>query len=88
MSATIQNSNYELVAKRWAKALMDLALEDNQISKEEILDDLKEISHTIDSSKELQEVFENPAISVEEKQIVIAKLFQNNIMPIVYNFIF
>ena len=31
MSATIQNSNCELVAKRWAKALMDLALEDMHI---------------------------------------------------------
>ena len=31
---------------------------------------------------------DNPSISTEEKQVVICKLFQNNIMPIVYNFLF
>ena len=30
----------------------------------------------------------NPSISVEEKQIVICKLFQNSVMPIVYNFLY
>ena len=30
----------------------------------------------------------NPSISVEEKQIILCKLFQNSIMPIVYNFVF
>lgn len=78
----------ELVSKRWAHALMELALENPDISKEEILDDLKEISETIDSSEELKNVINNPSISTEEKQIVLCKLFQNNIMPIVYNFLF
>ena len=67
---------------------MELAQEDENISKEEILDDLKEISDTIDSSSELSEVINNPSISTEEKQIVLCKLFQNSIMPIVYNFLF
>lgn len=84
----MSDRNNELVAKRWAKALMDLAQEDENISKEDILDDLNEISDTIDSSEELNEVINNPAISVEEKQIVLCKLFQNSIMPIVYNFLF
>ncbi len=84
----MSDRNNELVAKRWAKALMDLAQEDENISKEDILDDLNEISDTIDTSEELNEVINNPAISVEEKQIVLCKLFQNSIMPIVYNFLF
>lgn len=82
------DKNSELVAKRWASALMELANEDENISKEDILDDLKEISQTIDSSEELKSVINNPSISTEEKQIVLCKLFQNNIMPIVYNFLF
>ena len=87
MAASIKQGN-ELVAKRWAKALMELAMEDNGISKEEILDDLIEISENIDASEELSIVINNPSISTEEKQIVLCKLFQNKVLPIVYNFIF
>lgn len=86
--ASSVKQNCELVAKRWALALMELALEDENISKEDILDDLREISSTIDFSEELSNVINNPSISTEEKQIVLCKLFQNNIMPIVYNFIY
>lgn len=86
--ASSGKQNNELVAKRWANALMELACEDENISKEDILDDLREIANTIESSEELSNVINNPSISTEEKQVVICKLFQNNIMPIVYNFIF
>lgn len=67
---------------------MELACEDENISKEDILDDLLEVASVIDSSEELSNVINNPSISTEEKQVVICKLFQNNIMPIVYNFLF
>ena len=86
--ASSVKQNCELVAKRWAVALMELALENENVSKEDILDDLREIASTIDSSEELSNVINNPSISTEEKQIVLCKLFQNNIMPIVYNFIY
>ena len=86
--ASSVKQNCELVAKRWALALMELALENENVSKEDILDDLREIAATIDSSEELSNVINNPSISTEEKQIVLCKLFQNNIMPIVYNFIY
>lgn len=86
--AGVKDKNCELVAKRWALALMELAQEDENISKEDILDDLKEISDTINGSEELSNVINNPSISTEEKQVVLCKLFQNSIMPIVYNFLF
>ena len=86
--ASSVKQNSELVAKRWAKALMELACEDENISKEDILDDLREIADTISSSDELSNVISNPSVSTEEKQIVLCKLFQNSIMPIVYNFLF
>lgn len=85
--AAIVKQNSELIAKRWAKALMELAAENEGISKEDILDDLKEVSENINSSKELAEAINNPSISVEEKQIALCKLFQSKLMPIVYNFI-
>ena len=88
MTATVKDRNSELVSKRWAKALMELSLEDETISKEEILNELKEIAETIEVSESLYDVINNPSISTEEKQIVLCKLFQENKMPIVYNFIF
>ena len=86
--AGVKDKNCELVAKRWALALMELAQEDENVSKEDILDDLREIGDTINASEELANVINNPSISTEEKQVVLCKLFQNSIMPIVYNFIF
>ncbi len=78
----------ELAAKRWAKALMELACEDEGISKEDILDDLREVAECFASSDELSNVVNNPSVSSEEKQIVLSKLFQSELMPIVYNFLF
>ena len=87
MGTSVNFKDSELVAKRWAKALMELAQEDPGISKEDILDDLREVDENIKSSKQLSEVLNNPSISIEEKQAVLSKLFQNKLMPIVFNFI-
>ena len=78
----------ELVAKRWAKALIELTKENEEISKDEVLRNLRNVSETISGSEELSQVLNNPSISTEEKQIVLSKVFQNNTMPIVYNFVF
>lgn len=88
MSNTIQDKNCELISKKWAQALMELAKEDESISKDNILSEIRDIANTINSSEELCNVINNPSISTEEKQIVLCKLFQNKVMPIVYNFIF
>ena len=78
----------ELVSKKWAKALIELASEDENLSKEEILSDLKGVAETIETSAELSNVINNPSISTDEKQIVLCKLFQERVKPIVYNFLF
>ena len=78
----------ELVAKRWAHALMELTLEDSGISKEDVLKDVRDVSESIDASEELKTVINNPSVSTEEKQVVICKLFEGKVMPIVYNFLF
>ena len=78
----------ELASKKWAKALIELASEDENLSKEEILSEIRSIAETIESSDELSNVISNPSISTEEKQIVICKLFQDKVKPIVYNFLF
>ena len=76
MTASVKDKNSELVSKRWALALMELAQEDDKISKDDVLSDLKNIAETIESSEELSGVINNPSISTEEKQIVLCKLFQ------------
>ena len=78
----------ELVSKKWAKALIELTTEDESLSKEEVLSDLKNVAETLETSEELSNVINNPSISTEEKQIVICKLFQDRVKPIVYNFLF
>ena len=78
----------ELASKRWAKALIELIQEDDSISKEAVLSDIRSVAETFKSSDELANVINNPSISTEEKQIVICKLFQDKVLPIVYNFLF
>ena len=78
----------ELVSKKWAKALIELTTEDESLSKEEVLSDLKNVAETLETSEELSNVINNPSISTEENQIVICKLFQGRVKPIVYNFLF
>lgn len=84
--ANIQTS--ELTAKRWAKALMELVIEDENISKDEILNNLNDVSDTINASKELEDAINNPSVSTEEKNEVISKIFYDKIHPLVYNFMF
>lgn len=78
----------ELVAKRWAKALLELAQEDDNTTTEKVLNDIREVAAAICSSEELSNVIDNPSISTEEKQIILCKLFQDKVTPIVYNFLF
>lgn len=88
MAESVKQYKSELTAGRWAKALIELTLEDAGLTPEKVLEDLKSIVETIQSSEELSETIKNPAISTAEKQIIICKLFQDKVIPIVYNFIF
>ena len=78
----------ELVSKKWAKALIELISEDENLSNEEVLSELKSVEEIIETSEELTNVLNNPSISTEEKQVVISKLFQDKIKTVVYNFLF
>ena len=72
--------NYKAIAKRWASALMELANEDANISKDDVLKNLKDIVDTINSSQELINVINNPSVTTEEKQTIISKIFHINIV--------
>ena len=88
MSEIIKDNNSELVAKRWAKALIDLAREDESLSLDAVSDDLDKVVSTMQSSSELMEAFNNPSVSKIEKQIILSKIFQDKINSLVYNYLF
>ena len=88
MSKIIKDNNSELVAKRWAKALIDLAREDESLSLDAVSDDLDKVVSTMQSSSELMEAFNNPSVSKIEKQIILSKIFQDKINSLVYNYLF
>ena len=78
----------ELVSKKWAKALIELTQEDENISKENVLSDLRMVAETFITSEELFNVVNNPSISANEKQVVLSKIFYEKVTPIVFNFLF
>lgn len=88
MASSLKDKNSEIISKRWAHALMELVCEDESISKDTVLENLKIITDTFSSSPELSETIANPSVSTEEKQVVLCKLFQNRLIPVVYNFLF
>ena len=61
-----------IVAKRYAKALVELAHEKNIVDKTKA--DLASFSETVDGSVTLQKLFASPAITPEAKAAVIAEL--------------
>jgi len=88
MSEAVKEKNSELVSKKWAKALIELCDEDDNISKEDVLNELCIVASTVSESDELSRALYDPSISVEEKQVVLCKLFQERLKPLVYNFLF
>jgi F-type H+-transporting ATPase subunit delta len=60
------------IARRYAKALLELADEQNAVDK--VQRDLLELVQNWEASRELREVFENPAVSSEARRKVIEGL--------------
>ena len=61
-------------ARRYAKALLELAIEAKQAPK--IQKDLVEVSAAWESSEELRSIFENPAIDADMQRKVVEGLAQ------------
>lgn len=64
----------EAVARRYAKALFEVASEQDCVDL--IEKDLKQISDTFAASPELQKLFIHPAIGAEQKKELAAKVFK------------
>jgi F-type H+-transporting ATPase subunit delta len=64
-----------IVAKRYASALFDVAKETNRI--QEILGQLRETSSIITGSKELNELFLNPSININDKKNIVKEILSS-----------
>jgi len=72
----------KLVAQRYAKALIDLAIERNKL--EEVKSDIELIRVTI--TPEYQKVLLSPVISDKKKSQIFKTVFENRISPLTFSF--
>ena len=70
----MKNIQISLTAKNYADALVKLG-QDNVVSYDDILNNLKIIQEICSESKDLTDVLENPAISDETKFSIIDEIF-------------
>ena len=83
MNKAEENEN-KLVSERYAQALLEL-VSDN-LSKEDILKELLDITESVKGSGDLNKVMTSPVISDDEKKNVISKLFENTTNKVILNF--
>lgn len=84
MNKAEENEN-KLVSERYAQALLEL-VSDN-LSKEDILKELLDITESVKCSGDLNKVMTSPVISNDEKKNVISKLFENTTNKVILNFL-
>jgi len=74
-----------VISTRYANALMESSLEKN--SFEQVMKDIELVYNTLNSSKELRNVLENPIIPSEKKNKILEEIFSNKISDEVKSFI-
>ncbi|NOY50789.1 MAG: ATP synthase F1 subunit delta [Chlorobi bacterium] len=74
-----------LLAKRYAQALFDLALETNVLEK--VANDMMLVEEVVDSSKDLRLLLNNPVIDPYKKLNVLKKIFQGKIEDLSLKFL-
>ncbi|MDN5349516.1 MAG: F-type H+-transporting ATPase subunit delta [Bacteroidales bacterium] len=66
-----------LLARRYAKALFDLAVEDGKL--EEVKDDMKLVADVMSENRALRRMMASPVIPPARKKTVVAKIFEGKI---------
>lgn len=75
------------IARNYAQALIELAGSDLAL-QEIFLSEIKTINESIFQIKNAKQIFENPAISKDEKKEIINKLFSQKVNQKILNFLF
>ena len=73
------------LAKRYAQALLDLAKEKNLL--EEVNKDMKFLSSSISSIRDLEMLFNSPVVKVSQKLDLFSKIFKSQINALSFSFI-
>lgn len=73
------------LATRYAKSILDLAIEQNVL--EPVLSDMELILNTFAKSRELTVILRSPVIGVEKKNAILAAIFEGKIQHITKLFI-
>ena len=73
------------VTRRYAKALFELAEEQNLLARVE--KDLNSVKRICDFSREFDMILESPVIDVAEKKEVFSRLFKERVHPVTFRFL-
>lgn len=76
----------ELVAKRYAEALFQLSLEEQ--NQQEVKETLAAIEATLVAEKDFYQLIKSPLITPEEKKEMLKAVFDGRVMPMVLNFLY
>ncbi|MFA5523166.1 MAG: F0F1 ATP synthase subunit delta [Tissierellales bacterium] len=73
----------ELVGKRYAEALFEVALELDKL--EEFNEEIKSVSEVLKSEPKLKTIFEHPKLSKKEKKDIIDSIFKDRVSQEIVN---
>ncbi len=73
------------VAERYAKALLDLANEENAV--DQVYQDMVSFNQSLQESDELKWLMNNPVVGSEKKSEIFTQLFQSKMSPITFGFL-
>jgi len=76
--------NQSRLANRYAKALFELALEQNKL--DQVGKDMLLISQTIDDNRELGQMLKSPVVKLEKKESIMTAIFSKATDPISLKF--
>lgn len=74
------------IARKYAKALLDVATEDNALLK--VKENLELINDTIKNNKQLSVVFYSPVIEIKDKKEIIKQIFEKYLTKSSLDFLF
>lgn len=77
--------NYPRVATRYSKALLDLAVEQNDLDR--ISSDVAVLKEAIKGSEELKSLLKSPVVKADKKQAVLNEIFSGSFSPLFDRFI-
>ncbi|MCR9064802.1 MAG: ATP synthase F1 subunit delta [Cytophagales bacterium] len=72
-----------VVAYRYAKALIDLAIEQKVVEK--VNEDMKFFAEVCDQNSEFEKIMANPIIRHDKKKAILKKIFENRVDSVTYS---